>query len=566
LGRRARVLIDLAPLRRSRDLRLLVFGEQVSVLGTQLTTVAVPYQVYRLTHSSLDVGLVSLAQLLPLIGGALLGGSVVDAMDRRRMLMLAQVLMAGCSAGLAVNADLGTSLWPLFVLPALAAGFGGLDDAGRSAIIPNLVERSEIPNANAIFQSLFQFGVVVGPAVAGLLLAGAGVRFVYWLDVASFAAALLAAFLLSPQPPVLGAAGHRPGLRSIVEGLGFVRGRQSIQGAYLIDINAMVFGMPRALFPALATTLFGGGASTLGFLYAAPGAGALIGALTTGWVSQIRRQGLAVIVAVLTWGVAITCFGLVSWLPGALALLAVAGWADVISAVFRNTIIQVAVPDALRGRLSGLQIAVVAGGPRIGDVESGAVAAAFGDTVSVVSGGLACIAGALVLARLLPGFRQQRTPEPSGVSGVSGAPARIDGGGEPAVGSSAGEGTDNGLAGAAGGSVLIRRALSPVGVGLKRLVSGARLAGVPGRLESAARTRRRSERRHRVGARNTCSVYGGFGHLQQCSRLSLSTLGGGGNRTRVLQCITRASPCAACCAFLSPGDHASKSPTGSAAV
>jgi hypothetical protein len=249
--------------------------------------------------------------------------------------------------------------------------------------------------------------------VAGLLLAGAGVRFVYWMDVASFGAAATAVFLISPQPPA-GAAGHRPGLRSISEGLGFVRGRPVIQGAYLIDINAMVFGMPRALFPALATTLFGGGAATLGFLYAAPGAGALVGALTTGWVGRVRRQGLAVIVAVITWGIAITCFGLVSWLPGALVLLGVAGWADVISAVFRNTIIQLAVPDALRGRLSGLQIAVVTGGPRIGDLESGVVAAAFGDTVSVVSGGLACIVGALVLARVLPGFRQQRTPEHSG--------------------------------------------------------------------------------------------------------------------------------------------------------
>jgi hypothetical protein len=275
---------------------------------------------------------------------------------------------------------------------------------------------------------------VVGPAVAGLLLAGAGVRFVYWMDVASFGAALLATFLISPQRPgpgrpVPGADGRRPGLRSVVEGLRFVRGHQAIQGAYLIDINAMVFGMPRALFPALATTLFGGGASTLGFLYAAPGAGALIGALTTGWVSRIRRQGLAVIVAVLTWGVAITCFGLVSWLPGALALLAVAGWADVISAVFRNTIIQLAVPDALRGRLSGLQIAVVAGGPRIGDLEAGAVGAAFGDTVSVVSGGLACIAGALVLARLLPGFRKQRTASPAREDGTGrlSEPASPDG-------------------------------------------------------------------------------------------------------------------------------------------
>jgi MFS family permease len=330
--------------------------------------------------------------------------------------MVAQVLMAACSAGLAVNADLApspsrTALWPLFVLPALAAGFAGLDDASRSAIVPNLVQRSEVPTANAIFQALFQFGLVAGPAVAGLLLAGAGIRFVYWMDVASFGAALLAAFLISPQPPSGDAAGHRPGLRSILQGLGFVRGRQAIQGAYLIDINAMVFGMPRALFPALATTLFGGGAATLGFLYAAPGAGALVGALTTGWVGRIRRQGRAVIVAVLVWGAAITCFGLVSWLPGALALLAVAGWADVISAVFRNTIIQLAVPDALRGRLSGLQIAVVTGGPRIGDLEAGVVAAGFGDTVSVVSGGLACIAGALLLARLLPGFRQQKTPQ-----------------------------------------------------------------------------------------------------------------------------------------------------------
>jgi predicted MFS family arabinose efflux permease len=408
--RRRRVLIDVTPLRRSRDLRWLVAGELISVLGTQLTTVAVPVQVYQLTRSSLDVGLASLAQLFPLMAGALLGGSAVDAHDRRRLLMLAQAAGACCCAGLAVNADLGPTLWPLFVFPALAAGFSGLDSAGRSAIVPNLVRRSEVPTANAIFQSLFQFGLVAGPAVAGLLLAGAGVRFVYWLNVASFGAAAIAVFLISPQPPA-GGAGHRPGVRSILEGLRFIRGRQAIQGAYLIDINAMVFGMPRALFPALAATVFGGGAATVGFLYAAPGAGALVGAVTTGWVVRIRRQGRAVIIAVIAWGAAITCFGLVRWLPAALVLLAVAGWADVISAVFRNTIIQLAVPDALRGRLSGVQIAVVAGGPRVGDLEAGAVAAGFGDTTSVVSGGLACIVGAVLLARLRPGFRRQRTPE-----------------------------------------------------------------------------------------------------------------------------------------------------------
>jgi MFS family permease len=417
------LLIDLTPLRRSRDFRFLVGGELVSVLGNQLTTVAVPFQVYQLTHSSLDVGLVSTTQLAPLIAGSLLAGSIADAIDRRRLLMVAQVLMALCSAGLAINADLGTALWPLFLLPALSAGFSGLDSSGRSAIIPNMVQRSEVSTANAIFQSLFQFSQVAGPALAGLLLAGAGVRFVYWLDVAGFGVAFVAMFLMTPQPPQEGS--QRPGVRSILEGLAFVRGRQAIQGAYLIDINAMVFGMPRALFPALAVSGFGGGATTLGFLYAAPGAGALAGALTTGWVSRVQRQGLAVILAVIAWGAAITGFGLVHWLPLALVLLAAAGCADVISAVFRSTIIQLAVPDSLRGRLAGLQIAVVTGGPRIGDLEAGSVAAAFGATFSVVSGGLACIAGALLLARALPGFRRQRVLGPGEAgearSGTAGA-------------------------------------------------------------------------------------------------------------------------------------------------
>jgi predicted MFS family arabinose efflux permease len=295
-------------------------------------------------------------------------------------------------------------------------------------MVPNMVQRSEVPAAAAMFQSLYQLGAVAGPAVAGLLLAGAGVRFVYWVDTASFGASLLAVFLISAQRPAGG--GHPPGVRSIIEGFRFLRGRQAVQGAYVIDINAMVFGMPRALFPALATTMFGGGASTLGFLYAAPGAGALAGAVTTGWVGRVRRQGLAVIVAVIVWGLAITGFGLVSWLPAALVLLAVAGWADVISAVFRSTIIQLSVPDALRGRLQGVQMAVVTGGPRLGDMEAGVMATAFGDTTSVVSGGLACVAGALILARLLPGFRRQRAlPHPAtpaeGAAPESGAGATV---------------------------------------------------------------------------------------------------------------------------------------------
>src|SRR5215472_76463 len=300
------VLVDVSPLRRSRDLRCLAAGQLLSTLGAQLTMVAVAYQVYALTRSSLDVGLVSLAQILPLIAGALLGGSLADAMDRRLLLLIAELLIALCSSGLAINADTGARLWPLFVLPALAAGFSTGAVAAMSAILPNLVSQSEIATVNSMFQALFQLGAVAGPAVAGVLLAGAGVRFVYWMDVASWGAAIVAAAMIGPQRPrrVPGSRGgnHAPGLRSIAEGFGYLRGRQVLQGAYLIDINATVFGMPKAVFPALAATIFGGGASTLGFLYAAPGAGALLGAVTTGWVHRVRRQGRAVVLAVLVWG------------------------------------------------------------------------------------------------------------------------------------------------------------------------------------------------------------------------------------------------------------------------
>jgi MFS family permease len=418
----SRILLDLTPLRRSRDYRALITGLGMSTLGTQLTTVAVPFQVYAVTRSSLMVGLVSLTQVIPLIIGSLLGGSLVDAMDRRKLLITVELIGAAGSAGLALNADLGPQLWPLFVFPALQASVSGIDSSARNAMVPRLVGLELLPAANAIFQSLFQTGAIVGPALAGLLLAGAGVHLIYWFDVLSFLAAITAVLTMSPQPPTaeeLGSAPARPGWRSTLDGLRFVRRSQEVQGAYLIDVNAMVFGMPRALFPALAATTFGGGATTVGLLYAAPGAGALIGALTSGWVSRVRRPGLAVTGAVLVWGLSIAGFGVSRWLPLALLLLAVAGWADVLSAVFRNTIIQFAGPDGMRGRLMGVQMAVVAGGPRIGDLEAGSVADAFGNTFSVVSGGLACVAGALLIARALPGFTRQRlvlnrTAEPEG--------------------------------------------------------------------------------------------------------------------------------------------------------
>jgi MFS family permease len=428
-----RILLDLTPLRRSRDYRALVAGLGVSVLGNQLTTVAVPFQVYAVTRSSLVVGLVSLAQLFPLIFGSLLGGSLVDAVDRRKILIVVETIGALCSAALALNADLGPQLWPLFLFPAVTAALSGIDSSARNAMLPGLVGMELLPASNAIFQSLFQTGAIVGPAVAGLLLAGAGVHLIYWIDAVSFLIAMSAVLTMSPQPvPAAGEPGPgqpaqpaRPGWRSTLEGLRFVRRSKPASGAYLIDVNAMVFGMPRALFPALAATVFGGGAATVGLLYAAPGAGALLGALTSGWVGRVRRQGRAVVVAVLIWGASIAAFGVAHWLPLALALLAVAGWADVLSAVFRNTIIQFAGPDGMRGRLMGVQMAVVAGGPRLGDLEAGAVATAFGDTVSVVSGGLACIAGALLIAWRLPGFTRLRSAlhEQAAEDGGTAAPA-----------------------------------------------------------------------------------------------------------------------------------------------
>jgi MFS family permease len=384
-----------------------------------VTVVAVAYQVFLLTHSSLAVGLVSLVQLPPLLLGSILGGAVVDSTDRRRLLLLTQVLLGLCSAGLALNAMLDRPhVWPLFVITAVAAGLAGLDWPARSAVIPGMVAAHQLPAANALWQIQMTSGLAFGPAVGGLLLARAGAAGAFWVDVATYVVAFVAVSRLPPLPPAGG--GTRVSVGSIAEGFRFIRGSRVLQGTFLIDINAMVFGMPRALFPALGLQVFGGGASTVGLLYAAPGTGALLGALTSGWVSHVVRQGRAVFVAVAIWGVAVACFGLTTWLPLALLLLAIAGAADVASAVFRNTILQTSVPDELRGRLASMHIAVVTGGPRLGDLEAGAVASVTSPRFSVVSGGLACTVGVAVLAWLLPGLRRYVLPPPAIHSGTDG--------------------------------------------------------------------------------------------------------------------------------------------------
>jgi MFS family permease len=404
-----KILVDITPLRESRDFRLLFTGQLISMLGTQLTVVAIPYQVYRLTHSSLQVGAISLAQLLPFIAGALLAGPLGDSRDRRRIMLVTAVALAFTSAALAANAGFHRpSLLALYLISAFAAAFNGFSNTARMASVPGLVERRQIPAAAAMMQVTFQVGAIVGPALSGLLL-GLGLPLVYGIDAGTFVVAMVATSMMIPIPPADG-----PTLKpweSVKEGMRFLRSRQALQGVYIIDINAMVFGMPRALFPAMAGSVFGGGTITLGFLYAAPGVGALIGAVATGWVAHLKRQGRAVILAVVAWGAAIAVFGLVHTLWVALVMLAIAGWADVISAVLRNTILQTSIPDRFRSRMSSIQMAVVQGGPRLGDMESGGVATATSIEFSVVSGGLACIAGAVVIGLLMPHFRRHHAGE-----------------------------------------------------------------------------------------------------------------------------------------------------------
>lgn len=437
--RRGRFIVDTTPLRESSQFRLLYVGQLVSATGSQVTQVAAPVQVYQLTGSSFAVGLLGLAQLVPLIVGSIIGGALADQHDRRKLLLIAQILLAATSAGLVVNALAPSpQLWVIYVLTALSAGFSGLDNPTRSAATPTLVRRDLLASALALNQLMWQTCLVVGPALAGIMLARIDVAFAYAFDVGTFVVAIGALLLMRPILPIGG--GTKASRSSVMEGIRYLAGKPALQGTFVIDVNAMVFGMPRALFPALGLTVYAGGAlngeTVVGLLYAAPAAGALLAALTSGWLGKVDRQGRAVVLAVVVWGAAIALFGLARWLPLALACLAVAGAADVVSAVFRNSVLQLTVPDRLRGRLSSIHIAVVTGGPRLGDVEAGTVAALAGPTFSVVSGGLLCIAGAGLIARLLPELPRWRlsshghiddagSPDPAVPIDPS-APARAD--------------------------------------------------------------------------------------------------------------------------------------------
>lgn len=421
-GRRGRLrglFLDVAPLRHDRDFRLLWSGQVVSGIGNQITRITLPFQAYALTGSPLAIAAVTAAQLVPILLFALFGGSIADAVDRRRLLFVTQTVLTASSLALALIAFgvLGEPppLVAILVVAFVAAGFGAIDQPARSASIARIVPPERLPAAIALNQLNSQAAQVIGPAVGGLLIAAAGVGGAYLVDVVTFTASMLAVLLIRPLPPLSGAT--RPGLAAIAEGLRFAFGHRLLLSTFVIDLNAMVFGMPAALFPVLALDVFRVGPEGFGLIAAAPGLGAFVGALLSGWVGRVRDVGRAVIAAVVAWGAAVAAFGLATFsFPLALAFLAVAGAADVLSAVFRSTALQLETPDQLRGRLTALHSLVVTSGPRIGDLEAATLASFVGAQASVVSGGILCIVGVAVVARLFPELAAYR-PRLGGESG-----------------------------------------------------------------------------------------------------------------------------------------------------
>lgn len=396
------LLVDLEPVKRDLDFRWIWLGQIVSGLGRQVTVTALPFEMWQLTHSSLSIGLLALVQLVPILIFALGGGAVADAVDRRRLLIVTQILLASTSLCLALLAlQPSPPIWSLYVVAFVAAGVGAVDQPARSSAIPRLVPRERLPAAIAVNWLSGQTVSIAGSLLAGAVILLAGVAAAFAFDVVTFSASLAALLIIAPIPPHPGAP--RPGLRSIGEGLRFARDRRIVLGTLVVDFDAMVFGMPSSLFPQLALTVFNAGPAGYGLLNAAPAAGAFMGSLLSGPVTRIRRPGRGVVVAVAGWGAAIAAFGLMTAsFPLALVLLALAGAADVVSAVLRNAIVQLATPDHLRGRLSSIHTLVVTSGPRFGDAEAAGVAAVAGPQFSVVSGGLLCLAGLVAVVRLFP--------------------------------------------------------------------------------------------------------------------------------------------------------------------
>jgi len=397
------VVTDVRPLRHSPDFRRLWFGLTVSQLGQQMTTVTIAYQVYTLTRSSFAVGLVGLYALVPLVVFGLYGGAVVDAFDRRKVALGASCGLWSLSLVLVAQAmlDLG-SVSLLYAVVACQSACFAVNNPARSAILPRLLPVELVPAANALTMASFNLGFTAGPLLGGVLIAWHGVAVTYAVDALTFTAALYSLVRLPAVPPLADRRAGVPGLRSVVEGLRFLRRAANLRMTFVLDLCAMVLAQPRALFPALALTVYAGGPSTLGVLQAAPALGSLLAFAVSGWIGRVHRHGLAIALAVLAYGAAVGLAGISAiGLPGALWLvvvcLAASGSADMVSAAYRSTVLQTAAPDELRGRLQGVFTVVVAGGPRLGDFLIGSLGEAVGEPRAMAVGGLACVV-AVVLA------------------------------------------------------------------------------------------------------------------------------------------------------------------------
>lgn len=417
VGRSRRLLgavaADLAPLRYSADFRRLWVGITVSQLGHQMTAVAVAYQVWSLTRSSFAVGLVGAATLVPMIVFGLYGGTLIDTFDRRRVALVASGALWLFSLVFVAQAVLDLDqIWLLYAVVAAQSACFAVNNPARHAIIPRLVPAHLLPSANALSILSFNLGFTVGPLVGGALIAVTGGFTVpYAIDAVTFLAALYAVWRLPPIPPE--GEPRRAGLGSMLEGFRFLRARTNVLMTFLVDLCAMVLAQPRALFPELADTVYGGGSRTLGLLQAAPAIGAVVAGISSGWLGRVRRQGVAILVCVLGYGASVAAFGLVGSMWVGVVFLALSGAFDMVSAAFRSTILQVAAPDEMRGRLQGVFVVVVAGGPRLGDTAAGSLGSIIGPTLAVVGGGCACMVATAMLAARLRGFARYDARAPA---------------------------------------------------------------------------------------------------------------------------------------------------------
>jgi MFS family permease len=412
------LLLDLTPLRANAPYRRLYAGFTLSNIGSQMAVVAIGLQVYDLTGSTAAVGLVGLFALVPLVVMGLYGGSLIDHFDRRRVALIAQGVAFAASILCALQAWLGnTSAWVLYALVALWSGAFAVTSPARTAIYPRILERELLPAANALSVFAMNTSLTVGPLMAGVLVDWGGFKAAYTADALITTAALWGLARLHALPP----EGHekgsatRPGLRSVLDGFTFLATRPNVRMTFVADICAMLFAQPRVLFPAAGAVIFGGGAKTVGALSAAAAVGGIVAMFFSGRLGNVRRQGAAILASIIGWGFAITGFGAALLAAGGtlsqavalwcgLACMAAAGASDSVSAVFRTTILQAATPDRLRGRLQGVFIVVVAGGPRLGELLGGFVAEGIGEGWTAVVGGLVCVLAIMVLARLQPGF------------------------------------------------------------------------------------------------------------------------------------------------------------------